>query len=68
MSSSVTHEKTALTLQKTLTELDISELEKELEAVETEEENLLAEQEQQNAFFMFSTVSCTFLTFSMAFS
>ena len=47
----VTHEKTALTLQKTLTELDISELEKELEAVETEEENLLAEQEQQNTFF-----------------
>ena len=47
----MTHEKTALTLQKTLTELDISELEKELEAVETEEENLLAEQEQQNTFF-----------------
>ena len=47
----VTHEKTALTLQKTLTELDISELEKELEAVETEEENMLAEQEQQNTFF-----------------
>ena len=47
----VTHEKTALTLQKTLMELDISELEKELEAVETEEENLLAEQEQQNTFF-----------------
>ncbi|MCQ2106419.1 MAG: hypothetical protein MJZ26_11585 [Fibrobacter sp.] len=47
----VTHEKTALTLQKTLTELDINELEKELEAVETEEENLLAEQEQQNTFF-----------------
>ncbi|MCQ2063979.1 MAG: neuraminidase-like domain-containing protein [Fibrobacter sp.] len=47
----VTHEKTALTLQKTLTELDITELEKELEAVETEEENLQAEQEQQNTFF-----------------
>ena len=47
----VTHEKTALTLQKTLTELDISELEKELEAVETEEENLQAEQEQQDGFF-----------------
>ncbi|MBQ3715298.1 MAG: hypothetical protein IJM92_09490 [Fibrobacter sp.] len=47
----VTHEKTALTLQKTLTELDINELEKELEAVETEEENLQAEQEQQNTFF-----------------
>ncbi|OWV25336.1 hypothetical protein B7988_11535 [Fibrobacter sp. UWB1] len=47
----VTHEKTALTLQRTLTELDITELEKELEAVETEEENLQAEQEQQTTFF-----------------
>ena len=47
----VTHEKTALTLQKTLAELDIAELEKELEAVETEEENLQAEQEQQDGFF-----------------
>lgn len=47
----VTHEKTALTLQRTLMELDITELEKELEAVETEEENLQAEQEQQNTFF-----------------
>lgn len=47
----VTHEKTALTLQRTLTELDTTELEKELEAVETEEENLQAEQEQQTTFF-----------------
>lgn len=47
----VTHEKTAVTLQKTLAELDISELEKELEAVETEEENLQMEQDQQKEFF-----------------
>ncbi len=47
----MTHEKTALSLQKTLTELDIAELEKELEAVESEEENLLAEQELQKTFF-----------------
>lgn len=47
----VTHEKTALSLQKTLTELDITELEKELEAVEAEEENLLVEEEQQKSFF-----------------
>ena len=47
----VAHEKTALTLQRTLTEFDTNELEKELEAVETEEENLQEEIELQKTFF-----------------
>lgn len=47
----VNHEKTALTLQKTLAEMEVTELEQELEATETEEETLQVEQEQQTGFF-----------------
>ena len=47
----VNHEKTALMLQKTLAEMEVTELERELETTETEEETLQAEQEQQAGFF-----------------
>lgn len=47
----VNHEKTALMLQKTLAEMEVTELERELETTETEEETLQAEQEQQTGFF-----------------
>lgn len=46
----VSHEKTMLALQKTVTDLDVAELEKELETVETEQENLETERTEQEEF------------------
>ncbi len=45
------HEKTMLALQKTVTDMDVAELEKELESVETEQENAAAEQAEQEGYY-----------------
>ncbi len=45
------HERTMLALQKTVTDMDVAELEKELESVETEQENAAAEQEEQEEYY-----------------
>ena len=45
------HEKTMLALQKTVTDMDVAELEKELESVETEQENAAAEQAEQEEYY-----------------
>lgn len=47
----VSHEKTMLTLQKTVTDMDVAELEKELETVEVEQENIEAEQAEQEEYY-----------------
>lgn len=47
----VSHEKTMLALQKTVTDMDVTELEKELETVEIEQENIEAEQAEQEEYF-----------------
>lgn len=45
------HERTMLALQKTVTDMDVAELEKELESVETEQENAAAEQAEQEEYY-----------------
>ncbi len=45
------HERTMLALQKTVTDMDVAELEKELESVETEQENASAEQAEQEEYY-----------------
>lgn len=45
------HEKTMLALQKTVTDMDVAELEKELESVETEQENAAAERAEQEEYY-----------------
>lgn len=45
------HERTMLALQKTVTDMDVAELEKELESVEMEQENAAAEQAEQEEYY-----------------
>ena len=45
------HERTMLALQKTVTDMDVAELEKELESVETEQENAATEQAEQEEYY-----------------
>ena len=45
------HERTMLALQKTVTDMDVAELEKELESVETEQENTAAERAEQEEYY-----------------
>ena len=45
------HERTMLALQKTVTDMDVAELEKELESVETEQENAAAERAEQEEYY-----------------
>ena len=44
-------ERTMLALQKTVTDMDVAELEKELESVETEQENAAAERAEQEEYY-----------------
>ena len=46
----VSHEKTMLALQKSITDMDVTELEKELESVETEAESIETEQAEQEEY------------------
>ena len=46
----VSHEKTMLALQKSITDMDVTELEKELESVETETESIETEQAEQEEY------------------
>lgn len=45
------HERTMLALRKTVTDMDVEELERELESVETEQENAAAEQAEQEEYY-----------------
>ncbi len=45
------HERTMLALQKTVTDMDVAELEKKLESVEIEQENIEAEQAEQEEYY-----------------